>query len=187
MRIAWPLQISRAIAPALNAQDRETFLYGGYFARDAGGGLVVIALNTLVYSRKHVPDTSDEEDPLGQFAWLHRTLAAVRAESKRAYISGHIAPGMDSWQRHRMWAEHYVTRYLEITGRFTDVVMGHLYGHLHSDQFRALPGQPAPLLLTGAISTIFGGNPSFRVMVADPDTWQIMVCDGCVDGCAQHV
>lgn len=81
-----------------------------------------------------------------------------------------------------MWGDHYTIRYLEITNHHDDVIMGHLYGHLHSDQFRALPGQRAPLLLTGAISTIFSGNPSFRVMVADPATWEIRV-SGSRDPC----
>lgn len=45
------------MSPVFEDTELDTFQYGGYFARDVAPGLVVIGLNTLLYSKKHTPDT----------------------------------------------------------------------------------------------------------------------------------
>lgn len=158
-------QLARDWQHELSAQEYADVRYGGYYARPVLPGLVLISLNTLVYSTSHTPDTSNISDPNGQFAWLQSQLAAVRANSSRTYIIGHIPPVVDSFNLEPMWQPQYVDRYQHIISSFSDVIAAQLFGHFHSEEFRADPGWSAtPVLLTSAVSPVYGCNPSYRVV-----------------------
>ena len=51
----------------------ETFSKYGYQSQ-AIDGVVILSLNTLVYSIRHAPDSSTIDDPLGQFSWMKLEL-----------------------------------------------------------------------------------------------------------------
>ena len=75
-----------------------------------------------------------------------------------------------------MWAENYVTTYMGILRQYGDVIGTQMFGHLHSDEFRVVRGVRRPMLLTGAVSTIFRSNPSFRVVSIVPKSYEVHVC-----------
>ena len=64
-----------------------------------------------------------------------------------------------------MWYASYVEEYQAILQNFSDIIVAQLFGHFHSEEFRVDPswGQ-TPILLTSAVSPIYGCNPSFRAM-----------------------
>ena len=74
-----------------------------------------------------------------------------------------------------MWTESYVNTYTRIIRQYSDVIATQMFGHLHSDEFRVVRGVRRPMLLTGALSTIFKGNPSFRTVHIDPESYDVMV------------
>lgn len=144
--------------------------------------------DSLLGQPSHLPDTSSELDPFGQFAWLDETLAALREQGKVAYVTGHIAPIVDSYGGAPQWHVHYIDRYKAIVGRYPDVVKAQLFGHVHSIEFRVpVPAleqgksgrddesfKLVPLFVTGSISPLFGNNPSFMVWDIDAETYELL-------------
>ncbi|CAI5730962.1 unnamed protein product [Hyaloperonospora brassicae] len=184
--------ISHAWDDLLSAGNMDSLNRRGYLSYALSDRLHVITLNTVPYSPNHVPDTSNQPDPFGQFAWLDKTLAELRGAGKSAYIAGHIAPIVDSYGGDPQWHTHYIVKYKSIVGKYADVIKAQFFGHVHSIEFRApvmsLDGAGAendafqllPLYISGSISPLFGNNPSFMVWEYDTDTHE--VCDYAVYG-----
>ena len=84
---------------------------------------------------------------------------------------------MGSYRRTQLWEDRYVDAFLSIVGGYPDVVAAMMFGHLHTDEFRALATPPGggaspssslpPLLLAPSITPVHGNNPSYRVVTYD--------------------
>ena len=150
-----------------------TVLLGGYFSRELMPGLLLLSINTIVYSLNHEPDTRTVLDPFDQFAWMRDTLTGARASGQAAYIIGHIPPVVDSYSRKDAWQALYSEQYFAVVRNFSDVVVAQLFGHLHADQFRCMHiNDSAPILLMPAVTPIYGNNPSFRIVEYDDATFR---------------
>jgi len=187
----------------LKPTDQHTFLKGGYYYRSFhNGGLLILSLNTVIYSpfyesssddkihdnstNDNRPDNSDkmhDDDPRGQFTWLKIILSEARRNQSRAVIVGHISPSVGSFRHTQLWKTEYIQRYYEIVGQFNDVVMGQLFGHIHTDEFRLVDGADkrgmndvvgnggggivavdTPILLGPSVTPLHGNDPSFRIV-----------------------
>lgn len=55
---------------------------------------------------------------------------------------GHIPPGADERQRgalpppHLAYSDHNNRKYLRIVRKYSEIIVGQFFGHLHSDSFR---------------------------------------------------
>lgn len=55
---------------------------------------------------------------------------------------GHIAPGTDERQRadlppaHASYSDYHNKKYLKIIRKYSNIIVGQFFGHLHSDTFR---------------------------------------------------
>lgn len=158
---------------------KSTFREGGYYAnkiispKASQVGLTILVLNTVIYSKNHSPDQTNITDPYQQFQWLDKSLASAKDNNCKVYIMGHIPPTIGSFRHTQFWHEIYIERYSQLIRGYKDVVVAQLFGHLHSDEFRILPGLP-PLLIAPAITPIFGNNPSFRIVTFDRRTLTIL-------------
>lgn len=56
--------------------------------RSVAPGLYVILMNTVIYSPKHAPNTTDDDDPFLQFKWMRSMLDRVRSEDAAVFITG---------------------------------------------------------------------------------------------------
>ena len=119
----------------LTSEDMSTFLRGGYYHRTFhDGSLIVLSLNTVLYSSFHGPTIHRNiDDPGGQFEWMRTTLrdcrrrrqtssstsaasssasaAAADAENGTgcsAMIVGHVPPAMGSYRHQQLWKEGYI-------------------------------------------------------------------------------
>lgn len=154
----------------LSVGDSATFLKGGYYSRVLPDGLTVLSINTVMYSSIFGPEPLNADDPGEQFKWMRNTLMNIRERgNSQAMIVGHIPPAMGSFRHTQLWKEKYTNVYYEIIKEFDDVIIGQLYGHLHSDEFRVGAGTSGipsslstPLLLGGSLTPVHGNNPSFR-------------------------
>ena len=72
---------------------KDTFLRGGYYSSVPMTGLRMVVLNSVVYSTHHQvrqnararrggARTTDDEDPLGQFAFLRQELMTARTNKQ---------------------------------------------------------------------------------------------------------
>ncbi|OWY97830.1 Calcineurin-like phosphoesterase, partial [Phytophthora megakarya] len=174
--------VSPAWSTSLNASNLKDLNTRGYLSYKLDEKLVLLTLNTVPYSPKHKPDTTNEADPFAQFAWLNATLSGLRNGGKFAYIAGHIPPIIDAQDGSPMWEASYIASYKNIVMQYADVIKAQIFGHMHSIEFR-LPltsemeaqdpdeviaadnsdqsSQLVPLFMSAAISPIFYNNPAF--------------------------
>ncbi|GMF11097.1 unnamed protein product [Phytophthora lilii] len=187
--------VSPAWTNLLNSSNIKDLNTRGYLSYKLDEKLLVLTLNTVPYSPKHTPDSSNETDPFSQFAWLNATLAGLRNGNKFAYIAGHIPPIIDAQDGSPMWEASYIATYKKIVTEYADVVKAQIFGHVHSVEFR-LPltnemesqnpdeviaddysdqsSQLVPLFMSAAISPIFYNNPAFMIWDFDPTTYDLL-------------
>ncbi|KAG3160798.1 hypothetical protein PI124_g7303 [Phytophthora idaei] len=178
--------ISEVWEDSLTAGNMDLLNRRGYLSYALDDKLHVITLNTVPYSPSHLPDTSKNPDPFGQFTWLDKTLAELQSAGKFAYIAGHVAPIVDSYGGNPQWHSKYIVKYKNIVGKYADVIKAQFFGHVHSVEFRvpvtSLDGptgeddtfQLLPMYITGSISPLFGNNPSFMVWDYDTETYEVL-------------
>mmetsp|Transcript_37561 Transcript_37561/g.86762 ORF Transcript_37561/g.86762 Transcript_37561/m.86762 type:complete len:552 (-) Transcript_37561:66-1721(-) len=157
----------------------STYNFGGYCSAFVGG-IQVLSLDTLIYSRFHKPKMEPlTQDPFHQFAWLKRQLKNATAAKHKVWIVGHIPPGIETYGYTELWHAAYVERYLQIVTdpELAPAIAAQLFGHVHSDEFRLLADAPpdtGPILLTGALSPVYINNPSFRIMEYSATTGSLL-------------
>jgi sphingomyelin phosphodiesterase acid-like 3 len=183
--------MSNGLAPLLETdKERDTFLRGGYFARNVTDTLTVISLNTVIYSTAHEPDYDDNDDdndeyhdPFTQFEWLEEQFAIAQNTSRSVYLIGHIPPTVGSYRHSQLWQTRFVDRYYSLVSiDYPGLVKGHLYGHLHSDEFRIpvwnnTDDDKVVLWLAPSITPVYGSNPSIRLAHYESDTGVLLDYD----------
>eukprot|EP00049_Salpingoeca_infusionum_P010377 m.176637 g.176637 ORF g.176637 m.176637 type:complete len:536 (-) comp14630_c0_seq1:2138-3745(-) len=171
--------VVEAFGDELSVSERQTMLAGGYFSRQVTEKVVLVSLNTVIYSLYHKPKTNTE-DPFQQFAWLATTLSNIAKQRQVAYIVGHIPPVLGSYAHTQFWKPEYMEKYYSILTQHLDTVKAQLYGHIHSDEFRVPQGytkgdqQLPPLFLQGAVTPVYDNNPNFRRVLFDDATGEIL-------------
>ncbi|OEU11648.1 hypothetical protein FRACYDRAFT_244766 [Fragilariopsis cylindrus CCMP1102] len=128
------------------------------------------------------------------------------------WIVGHIPPSIGSFRHSQQWSDRYVDRYLTIlknhaqrqqqqqqqqrpssssstttTNNNFPTIQGHLFGHIHTEEFRLLTynyddnnidgnnnnnnkknsSLSIPLLMSSSLSPVYGSNPSYRIVDYD--------------------
>lgn len=168
----------------LTPEEYDTVLYGGYLARQVTPTLLLISINTLIYSRDHVPASTTAADPLNQFQWLAAQLSQLqKSGTGHAYIVGHIPPVVDSFSLKQLWLDQYLEPYFSILNQYSSVVKAQLFAHLHADEFRVVNGKSlkcsVPLYIASSVSPIYDNNPAYRLMqysaaTGDIVDWQVL-------------
>ena len=153
----------------LTPEEARTFERCGFFARhNAVGNLTLISLNSIIYDLQHVPKSTDDADPCGQFAWLRGQLVEARRNRETVYIVTHIPPSIVNW------VENYYTRYHNIVASFSDVIALHIYGHMHLVYHVAMDdGLSAPGLSVGGVTRLTGQNPNYMLLEVD-SAWRMV-------------
>ncbi|KAE9332792.1 hypothetical protein PR003_g14344 [Phytophthora rubi] len=160
--------VSSAWNDSLTTSNLKDLNTRGYLSYKLDENLLLLTLNTVPYSPKHTPDTSNETDPFAQFAWLNATLSGLRNGGKYAYIAGHIPPIIDAQDGSPMWEAPYIVEYKKIVTQYADVIKAQIFGHTHSSS------QLVPLFMSAAISPIFYNNPAFMVWDFDASTYELL-------------
>ncbi|CAJ1941325.1 unnamed protein product [Cylindrotheca closterium] len=173
----------------ISEQEVSSFRNGAYFSRNISDTLTIISINTIIYSREHSPDQQNIEDPFGQFVWLKDQLEFAQTAGRRVWIVGHIAPTIGSYAHDNLWHAPYMTRYYDIIKEyFPSVIGGQLFGHLHTDEFRLAHDvyssdfdlfmlRKYPLYIASSFTSIYGSNPSFRLVTYDVDRADLLDYD----------
>ncbi|XP_024086116.1 acid sphingomyelinase-like phosphodiesterase 3b isoform X2 [Cimex lectularius] len=159
-----------------------SFTKGGYYMIEMKSKkLKVIALNTNLWTS----DNEVDKDPGGQWAWLEQLLAKSLRKDETVYLVGHVSPGYDERQGAppRMGlAKIHNERYHEMVQKYSEVITGQFFGHLHSDTFRLVyneHGEPiSSIFLTPSITpkrtTSGANNPAIRLYTFDTDDGEIV-------------
>jgi len=113
----------------------QVFRRGAYYSVEViPDEVAVISLNTMYFydSNKAVGGCEYREpDDAGnlQFDWLEVQLKIFRQREMQVWITGHVPPSPGNY-----FPECYV-RYVELSLRFQDTILGHLFGHMNKDHF----------------------------------------------------
>uniref|UniRef100_A0A182KD37 Sphingomyelin phosphodiesterase C-terminal domain-containing protein n=1 Tax=Anopheles christyi TaxID=43041 RepID=A0A182KD37_9DIPT len=106
----------------------------------------------------------------------------------QVYIVGHIPPGSDERHightipfGHSSFTEKNNVRYLRLVKRYSSIIQGQFFGHLHSDSFRVVyneVGKPVSwMMIAPSISprrSSESNNPAMRLYKFDTDTGQVL-------------
>ncbi|PSN35949.1 Acid sphingomyelinase-like phosphodiesterase 3b [Blattella germanica] len=155
----------------------QTFNKGGYYTIEQKSmKLRIIALNTNLCS----DIVGMEEDPSGQWRWLEDTLAKSQRNKDTVYLVGHMPPGVDERQNGGTWLfqdifqERFNQRYLKLVRKYSDIIVGQFFGHLHSDSFRIVYNEDGKIHRQIPITASGANNPGLRLYKFDTDTGQVL-------------
>lgn len=161
-------------ASFVSDEEAAVFACGGYLKRLVVPNLSIINLNTVIWSLKHTPKVElAGADAFGQHAWLEAQLEEARLNGDKVYITGHIPPMLQSYTGglgSPLWDPTHLERYSATVGRYRDVVASQLFGHVHSNEIRAVADSDddaPPMLVLGSISPCYTNTPFFNVVLYD--------------------
>jgi sphingomyelin phosphodiesterase acid-like 3 len=145
-------------------------------------GLRILFPNTVFFSanyRNACGSAGDADPGSATLVWLESELIAAKQAQERVWLVYHIPPGVDGFATLRkgscpdtivpMWKQTYAMPFNALMRRYSDTVVASFAGHTHMDDFRLLgddSGYYGFVLITPALSPIYGQNPAFRIGVS---------------------
>jgi hypothetical protein len=175
VKIWAPLVDRGGAAPAFAA----SFSHGGYYVASLPvRGLRLIALNSVYFSRLYLGDCKGRQPEAAprELAWLRSTLASTPAGTRNVLLM-HIPPGYDAFvtetARGAVAWPYYEPEpsagLLDAIAANAERIAFGVAGHEHRFDFRLVAGKPVvPILVFGALSPIYGNNPTFATASITP-------------------
>jgi hypothetical protein len=165
-----------------------TFSNAGYYsAEPAGTNMIVIGLNTIMFSPLVSPAPGANDSIVAaELDWLDSRLASAKAADKKVWLLMHAPPGADIGTTAEpanvdstghiasatmMWNPDYQARFLQILSKYPGITTLMLAGHTHVDEYRILPSSEV-VEITPAIAPYFGNNPAYKVFTFSYDTYK---------------
>lgn len=172
------------------ATDRASFLdtytAGGYYSAElAGTNIMVIGLNTIMFSPL-VQNTGGSENNEAavdaELSWFDSKLASAKAAGKRVWLLMHAPPGADEGTTAKsidsaghlanatmMWEPNYQAAFMGVISKYPGVITMSLAGHTHMDEFRIMSAGNVLDIVPG-VSPCFGNDPAFKVFEVNRNT-----------------
>ncbi|XP_067644628.1 uncharacterized protein [Eurosta solidaginis] len=130
----------------------------------------------------------ETQDAEKQWMWLEEVLFKSKNNKETVYIVGHIPPGSDErhiglqQNGHTTFTETNNKRYLELVRKYSSIIQGQFFGHLHSDSFRIIyddNGKPVSWMMISPSVTprklnVGSNNPAMRLYKFDTDSGQVL-------------
>ncbi|XP_064390899.1 sphingomyelin phosphodiesterase A-like [Halichondria panicea] len=147
----------------------DTIVEGGYYNIRIMDNLRLISFNSdYGYTPNFYSFLNAENDHYkNQLIWIKKQLSLAEKQGDKVLLIAHIPPGDPS--SHAEYGEFY----LSIAKQFSDTVVGHLFGHTHTDQFELVQdadGVYGAVLIAPSVTTYGHINPSFRIFTMDTNT-----------------
>ena len=178
------------MAPCMISNSHPTM---GYYSARAIEGLRIIALNTVMFSKKFNPvdGTHPPEDGKEQLNWLSTELKDAAEKGDKVYLAMHIPPGLDAYAYSKnpdkagMWVQvpdsqsNLLNGFLSLVSQYQNTITGILFGHTHMDELRRLY-DPAGTHITEVAISCPGltpqhmNNPGFKIVQFDRQTMELM-------------
>lgn len=135
---AWLTKVAQLLKRlgVVNADQEKTFQKGGYYAVDVEG-IKIIVVNTNLYLTLNKCTQNMTGDLADQFSFISSQMDAAQKNGQRVLVHGHVPPGFSELTGdQQFWTQAWNDAYLKSFEAHGDLVMGHLYGHEHTDTFR---------------------------------------------------
>lgn len=116
--------------PFIPSGQMHTFRHYGYFSIDLKH-VRVISLNTMYFMKKNdaVKSCRKPGPARDHIEWLRNELERARADKVKVLIMGHVPPSPRDYKR------KCFESYLHVVSKYSDIIVGSLYGHLNVDHF----------------------------------------------------
>lgn len=188
----WTVDLSKIWARWLPPSSLDTFLYAGYYAASPVPGVLIVVLNTVLYSpefrpyyassgpassrvRAGINSAADLGDDIGgQIGWLQTQLQSASQKNLRVLVVAHIPPGGSPYDGSLLWQERYIPPVMRLVSQYKSIILGFFCGHLHQDDFRLLGTGSVLALLTPSLSLSNQNNPGVRLVSLDSQ-WRMSV------------
>ena len=187
----------KASWPVLNASILDgSHLAAGYYSAyplGASKHLLVIGLNTIIFSKRYVSDDGISQQTAAQseLDWLKTTLDKARVNHDYVYLAMHIPPGIDAYSQGTMWSHEFsvynsirrtqdnVQNYfLDILNANTDRIKGIFTAHTHMDEIRKIYGRTGIyrllVIATPGITPQHLNNPGFKEFVFEQRAYNLL-------------
>ncbi|KNE61293.1 hypothetical protein AMAG_07034 [Allomyces macrogynus ATCC 38327] len=141
--------LSHIWAPFIPADQLESFkTYGAFVVpvrapeQDAVG-LSVVSINTMWFylGNPYAAECASGSTVVGDvhLAWLEQVLWEAKEGRRQVYVIGHVPPAREHWHR------RCLARYASMVGRYSDVVVAQIFGHVNLDYFVLVGAETAPV------------------------------------------
>lgn len=133
---SWLKVISEQLSDILNEYQRSTFEQYGYYVAFVGK-LKILVLNTNYYFLNNFKTWFQRKDIANQWAYIKKELDGAKAANQKVLVVAHIPPGFSE----RSYVSEFKSKYdndnyLKSFEGYGDMIIGHVYGHQHTDAFR---------------------------------------------------
>jgi sphingomyelin phosphodiesterase acid-like 3 len=173
--------IASALPPDIAADTLLSSPKGGYYSVPMAAPMRntrLIVLNDLFLSPRYETCGGASAPALsqGETDWLRGELQTAREHKEKAWIIGHIPPGVNVYATISKFKDVCAGNAAELflvpgemddlLSSYADVVQLGLFAHTHMDEMRVLSsgaGLSVPLKLVPSISPVDGNNPSFVI------------------------
>ncbi|XP_047716673.1 acid sphingomyelinase-like phosphodiesterase 3a isoform X3 [Prionailurus viverrinus] len=172
--------------PWLDEEAIHTLRKGGFYSQKVSPNLNlrIISLNTNLYYGPNIM-TLNKTDPANQFEWLEKTLNTSQQNKEKVYIIAHIPVGYVPHSRNvTAMRELYNEKLIDIFRRYSNVIAGQFYGHIHRDTIMVLSdkkGRPVnSLFVAPAVTPVksvaekLTNNPGVRLFQYDPHDYKLL-------------
>lgn len=160
----------------------KQFSIAGYYAIDLDNQTRLIVMNSNLFSRqakgKNIASAANDE-----LKWLHRELAAVKANNQKAFVAMHIPEAIDIYLSpytrlftlSTLWKTTYIQRFRAEVGKFSGNIAGIFSSHLHTHWIHiiAFHHHDIPMIGTASISPIFGNDPTLKIFTYSSQLGQL--------------
>jgi sphingomyelin phosphodiesterase acid-like 3 len=161
---------------------RADYETGGYFAvsMPALPNTRLLVLDDLFLSRRYTTCSGkkDEAASASVLRWLSDELSASAKKNEKVWLMSHIPPGIDVYGTLAKFRnvcggtdpEMFLASDAlgSLLAKYPETIRLAIFGHTHSDEFRALNGVPVKLI--GSVSPVHGNAPSYTIGQVEPHT-----------------
>lgn len=153
----------------------KQFRKNGYFSILLKKNLMLIGLNSVMFSPNHQRNTAEFEK---QFEFLESELQLAQSEKIKVIIATHIPVGDNVYDGSAFWKDSPRNTFLDIISKYRQEIVGLLAGHTHMEEFKIIQfpdGERLGQYLTAGLSTSHGNSPSFKTfsMKIENNEWII--------------
>lgn len=187
--------LADALPPPQQQDAIRQFAEGGYYSIAMAAPMKdtrILVVNDVFLSPKYktcggLPDVTAADT---EMKWLKEQLASAQQAGQKAWMLGHIPPGIDAYSTvaklKNVCAQAKPVMFLssskmdDLMTEYAGAIRLGIFAHTHMDELRLLQpkgGDPSPnadqsvvLKLASSISPIDGNNPSFTASRINPST-----------------
>lgn len=180
----WPtLNVSHSCANDPTAPctlDMTSGAQFGYYSARPEAGLRLIALNTVIFTKKYVADdgVSQADATTKELNWLTAQLAEASHNNEAVVLAMHVPPGVFGYNGASMWVSPQTQSiFMNTVTSYKSIIRGIYSAHVHLDEFRRLYDSNKNMAIldvsTPSISPVYSNNPGMRVFSYDPNSFNL--------------